>query len=137
MAIFVLNKKNNKVNRSKLNSAVKFLKIAKIIFLITFNFAQLGFSMMVCVEEEVSCCCKGGMVPSADEHGCCCEVKEVPRSDAIKSNAQTTSENLTFLFTISAEHSEYLNLSNYRVTVHEIITARRCDICIVNSNLRI
>lgn len=123
--------------RSNLNPAVRLLRIATILFLITFNFAQLGFSMMVCVEEEVSCCCKGGMVPSADEHGCCCEVKEVPRSDAMKSNAKTSSENLTFLFTISAEHSEFLNLSNYHVAVHEIMIARRCDICIINSNLRI
>ena len=137
MAIFVLNKKKDKVNRSKLNPAVKLLRLSTIVFLITFNFAQLGFSMMVCVEEEVSCCCKGGMVPSADAHGCCCEVKEVPRSDAMKSNAQTTSANLTWLFTISAEQSAFLNLSNYRVAVREIITARRCDICVVNSNLRI
>ncbi len=125
------------MNRSKLNPAVKLLRLATILFLITFNFAQLGFSMMVCVEEEVSCCCKGAMVPSADAHGCCCEVKEVPRSDAMKSNDQTTSENLTCLYTISAEHSEYLNLSNHRVAVRENINTRQCDICIVNSNLRI
>ena len=125
------------MNRSKLNPAVKLLRLSTIVFLITFNFAQLGFSMMVCVEEEVSCCCKGGMVPSADAHGCCCEVKEVPRSDAMKSNAQTTSGNLTWFSTISVEQSAFLNLSNYRVAAREIITARRCDICIVNSNLRI
>ena len=125
------------MNRSKLNPAVKLLRLATILFLITFNFAQLGYSMMMCVGEEMSCCCEGGMVPSAEAHGCCCEVKEVPRSDAMKSNDQTTSENLTCLYTISAEHSEYLNLSNHRVAVRENINTRQCDICIVNSNLRI
>lgn len=137
MAIFVLNKKKDKVNRSNLNSAAKLLRLTTIIFLFTFNFAQLGYSMMTCVEEEMSCCCEGGMVPSTDAHGCCCEVREVPRSDAMKSNTQITSENLTCLYTISAVSSEILNLSNYRVAVREIINARRCDICIVNSNLRI
>lgn len=137
MAIFVLNKKKDKVNRSNLNSAAKLLRLTTIIFLITFNFAQLGYSMMTCVEEEMSCCCEGGMVPSTDAHGCCCEVREVPRSDAMKSNTQITSENLTCLYTISAVSSEFSNHSNYRLAAHEITTARLCDICIFNSNLRI
>jgi hypothetical protein len=117
----------------------KHLRLAILIFLVLSNFTQYGFSMMVCVEDEVSCCCSGekGMLLSSDAHGCCCEVKEVPRSDAMKSSAQTTIENLTCLFIISAQESEYSNISNHSHVADEFVTARRCDICIVNSNLRI
>jgi hypothetical protein len=127
------------VNSSKLKPVIKFLRLATILFLVLSNSAQYGFSIMICLEDEVSCCCKNeeGMLLSADAHGCCCEVTEVPRSDAMKSPAQTTLENLICLFTIPVQNSEYSVHSDHSLAVHELNTLRRCDICIVNSNLRI
>ncbi len=91
------------------------------------------------MEDEMACCCmnKDEAMQSGQGHSCCCEIREVPRENAMKTSAQTSGDNLSYLFTLPAQQSDNTFHSIHSATELVYSAVRQCDIYIVNSNLRI